>query len=181
MLSSKLHQSYKTWNHWQPSTLGTSSTWKPTASYSTKTAPTSLQPAMNLLKTQTAPPTTLLTPPHNQHHPVPSASFKPPKLNIENWSCQPYDFYPCMKSVLNGFELAKCDDPGKLHHTLHAIPLNKRKRLPRPHHQQGRLQDRINWRFWTERSTRFSTSSPVMNLSKRLLKTLLPRPGQLYN
>ena len=31
-----------------------------------------------------------------------------------------------MSSVLHGFELAQTDNPGKLHHTLHAIPLNKR-------------------------------------------------------
>ena len=59
----------------------------------------------------------------------PSASFKPPKLIIENWDGQPYNFYSWLTSVLKGFELAQCDDPGKLHHTLHAIPLNKRGSL----------------------------------------------------
>ena len=64
--------------------------------------------------------------PPNKRVQQPSASFKPPKLIIENWSIQTYDFYTWLSSFLHGFNLAQCDNPGKLHHTLHAIPLNKR-------------------------------------------------------
>ena len=64
--------------------------------------------------------------PSNKRVQQPSASFKPPKLIIENWSIQTYDFYTWLSSFLHGFNLAQCDNPGKLHHTLHAIPLNKR-------------------------------------------------------
>ena len=85
--------------------------------------------AIDLLKSEPNPVTTTTNTNPNHHQPTPSASFKPPKLIIESWDGQSYNFYPWLTSVLKGFELAQCDDPGKLHHTLHAIPLNKRGSL----------------------------------------------------
>ena len=84
------------------------------------------QTATNIINSHTAMSTPLPSSPPTQRAQPPQASFKPPKLIIENWDGQSYNFYSWLTSVLKGFELAQCDNPGKLHHTLHAIPLNKR-------------------------------------------------------
>ena len=82
--------------------------------------------AKDIINSHTALSTPLPSSPPIQRTPPPQASFKPPKLIIENWNGKPYDFYTWLSSILHGFELAQCDDPGKLHHTLHAIPMDKR-------------------------------------------------------
>ena len=64
-------------------------------------------------------------PVHAQPATPPSASFKPPKLVTATWSGQSYDFYPWLASILNGFNLTRCDDSVKVVLTLQAIPLNK--------------------------------------------------------
>ena len=84
------------------------------------------QAATNILDSHTARSTPLPPSPPNGRTQTPSASFKPPKLIIENWNGKPYDFYSWLASILHGFNLAQCDNPGKLHHTLHAIPMDKR-------------------------------------------------------
>ena len=89
------------------------------------------QIALNILNSHVAASNPLPTsPPKGQAPaaPVPptSASFKPPKLVIDNWSGLSYDFYPWLSSVLNGFTLTRCNNPAKLVLTLQAIPLNKR-------------------------------------------------------
>ena len=89
------------------------------------------QIALNILNSQVATSTPLPTSPTNGQVPappvpLPTASFKPPKLVTDNWSGLSYDFYPWLSSVLNGFTLTRCDDPAKLVLTLQAIPLNKR-------------------------------------------------------
>ena len=77
--------------------------------------------AMDLLNSHTAMLTPLPTSPQpDKQVQQPSASFKPPKLTIENWSVQTHDYYPWLSSILHGFKLAKSDDDGKLYHTLHA-------------------------------------------------------------
>ena len=63
---------------------------------------------------------------HAQPATTPSASFKPPKLVIDNWSGQTYDFYPWLSSTLNGFNLTGCEDRAKLLLTLQALPPLKR-------------------------------------------------------
>ena len=83
--------------------------------------------AEDILTSHTAFSTPLPTsPPPSKRVPNPSASFKPPKLVIENWNGKAFDFYAWLASILHGFTLAQTDDPGKLHHTIQAIPLNKR-------------------------------------------------------
>ena len=75
---------------------------------------------------QAPPPSAILNSPPI---PPPSASFKPPKLVTDSWSGKSYDFYPWLSSVLNGFALARCDDPSKVMLTNQAIPLSKKGAL----------------------------------------------------
>ena len=57
------------------------------------------------------------SPPPSNRVATPSASFKAPKLVVENWSGNAFDFYAWLASILHGFALAQTDDPGKLHAT----------------------------------------------------------------
>ena len=87
--------------------------------------------AQQILNAHTAASTPILASPpngltHSQPTPPPSASFKPPKLDTDKWGGISYNFYPWLSSILNGFNLTKCNDPVKLIITLQAIPLNKR-------------------------------------------------------
>ena len=87
--------------------------------------------AIRLINSQTPASTPLpALPPNDQLHvqpaTPPSASFKPPKLVIDNWSNLTYDFYPWLISTLNGFNLTRCEDPAKLLLTLQALlPLER--------------------------------------------------------
>ena len=74
--------------------------------------------AMNLLNSHNAMLTPLpSSPPPSKRVATPSASFKAPKLVVENWSGKAFDFYAWLASILHGFALAQTDDPGKLHAT----------------------------------------------------------------
>ena len=70
----------------------------------------------------------------------PLSPSRPPGSPLQPGLVSHTDFYPWLSSVLNGFALTSCDDPGELYLTLHAIPW--------PNHQLGLLQGHINWRIW---------------------------------
>ena len=99
--------------------------------YDLTTLCTARTTTIQIINSHTAPSTPLpALPPngpiHAQPATTPSASFKPPKLVIDNWSGQTYDFYPWLSSTLNGFNLTRCEDPAKLLLTLQALPPLKR-------------------------------------------------------
>ena len=85
-----------------------------------------------------SPPFTL---PNSLPTPQPSASFKPPKLVTENWSGKSYNFYPWLSSALNGFVLARCDNPSKVILMNQAIMLSMR----------GSLANIIDWTTYKAR------------------------------
>ena len=106
---------------------------------------------------------------------TPSASFKPPKLVTDHWSGQTYDFYPWLSSILNGFNLTKCDDSVKVVLTLQAIPLNKRGPFIHITNWQDfkicLIEEFGSIKIFGRDVTKCLTSFPGTNQSKRSLKT----------
>ena len=127
---------------------------------------TSYLTAEDILTSHTALSTPLPNPPLPSHGaPNPSASFKPPKLVIDNWNGKAFDFYSWLASILHGFTLAQTDDPGRLYHTLHAIPLNKR----------GSLNHITDWNIFKAALIKEFGSISVFGREVNQLFELLPR------